>query len=285
MALLKDHYGPKHSTIVHRFHFNTRSRQPSESITVYVAALRELTLDCKYGSTELLEEMLRDRLVCGAGIQRKLLAEVDLTFKSALKLAQTMESSEKDAKKLQGDTLGIPQQAQVSPTLNYATSGRQVNAVGISCYRCGRPHLANQCKHMDAVCSHCKKVGHFASVCRTKARQAAQSWNSRPQEKAKKPTSSTHTNYVEDEESPPTGEYDMYQIRDNHTEPYVLDITLNNVPAKMELDTGAVVSVISETTTTASEENHLSNLPTCAFAPIYWRPDSGVGFCKSPSEV
>ena len=51
---------------------------------------------------------LRDRLVCGVnhpGIQRKLLAEVDLTFKSALKLAQTMESSEKDAKKLQADSL------------------------------------------------------------------------------------------------------------------------------------------------------------------------------------
>ena len=247
VALLKDHYGPKHSTIVHRFHFNTRSRQPSESITVYVAALRELALDCKYGSTELLEEMLRDRLVCGVnhpGIQHKLLAEVDLTFKSALKLAQTMESSETDAKKLQGDT---PQPAQVSPTLNYATFGRQANAAGISCYHCGGPHLANQCKHMDAACSHCKKVGHFASVCRTKARQAAQSWNSQPQEKAKKPTS-TRTNYVEDEESPPTGEYDMCQIRDNHTEPYVLDITLNNVPVKMELDTGAAVSVISETT-------------------------------------
>ena len=89
-------YSPKHSTIVHRFHFNTRSKQPSESITVYVAALRELALDCKYGSTELLEEMLRDRLVCGVshpGIQRELLAEVDLTFKSTPKLAQTMEAA------------------------------------------------------------------------------------------------------------------------------------------------------------------------------------------------
>ena len=61
-----------------------------------MAALREIAQYCNYGST--LDEMLRDRLVSGAQnavIQKKLLAEKDLTFKSALEIALALEISEK----------------------------------------------------------------------------------------------------------------------------------------------------------------------------------------------
>ena len=33
----------------------TRSRKPEESITAYIAALRELALNCEYSSTDLLD--------------------------------------------------------------------------------------------------------------------------------------------------------------------------------------------------------------------------------------
>ena len=43
-------------------------------------------------------------------------------------------------------------------------------------------------------------------------------------------------------------EANAYTLNDKRTEPYLLDIVLNNVPVKMELDTGAAVSIISEST-------------------------------------
>ena len=61
--LLTDHFDPKTSVIVHRFHFNSRNRAEGESIAAYSAALRELALHCEFGDN--LPEMLRDRLVCG----------------------------------------------------------------------------------------------------------------------------------------------------------------------------------------------------------------------------
>ena len=57
-----------------RFKFNTRFRKPGESIASHVAELRSLSEHCDFKST--LEEMLRDRLVCGINdeqIQRRLL--------------------------------------------------------------------------------------------------------------------------------------------------------------------------------------------------------------------
>ena len=83
--------------IVQRYKFNTRVRASGELIATYVAALRELSEYCNYG--DRLHEMLRDRLVCGVNhdtIQRKLLAETDLTYEKACMLAQIEASLERE---------------------------------------------------------------------------------------------------------------------------------------------------------------------------------------------
>ena len=103
VGLLQSHYKKKQSVVMHRFNFNTHARKSAKSIADYVAALRELALNCNFSPNERLEEMLRDRLVCGVnhqGIQRKLLSEGNISFKDAMALAQSIESAEDDAKKL-----------------------------------------------------------------------------------------------------------------------------------------------------------------------------------------
>ena len=93
---------PKPSTIVQRFKFNTRTQQPGETIAMFLAELRHLTEHCEFGAT--LDEMLRDRLVCGVHdirIQRRLLAEPKLALKRALDLALAIEAADKDASEIQ----------------------------------------------------------------------------------------------------------------------------------------------------------------------------------------
>ncbi len=49
--------------------------------------------------------MLRDRLVCGVsheGIQKKLLAEKNLTYETAFTLAHAIEAAERDSKNFKG---------------------------------------------------------------------------------------------------------------------------------------------------------------------------------------
>ena len=68
-------------------------------MAAFVSELRRLSEDCYFG--EFLDEMLRDRLACGvakSAIQRRLLAEPDLTLKKGLDLERTMEMAEKDVK-------------------------------------------------------------------------------------------------------------------------------------------------------------------------------------------
>ena len=96
VKLVTDHQHPKPSSIVQRCKFNSRLRLPNESVSQFVAELRQISEHCDYKAT--LDDMLRDRLVCGIKedrIQRRLLAEPGLTFKKAMEVATAMEMAAK----------------------------------------------------------------------------------------------------------------------------------------------------------------------------------------------
>ena len=107
---MKQHHSPIPSEIVQRYKFHTRSRKTGESVATFVAELRALAEFCNFGTT--LEDMLRDRLVCGINdehTQRRLLSEPTLTFKKALEVAQGLEMAAKNARTLQPKAgLGTP---------------------------------------------------------------------------------------------------------------------------------------------------------------------------------
>ena len=141
-------------------------------MTDYIAALRELAMNCNLSAPEWLEEMLWDRLVCGVnhqGKQQRLLSKGDLTYKDVLALAQSIECTESDTKKLGSTT----------PRPNYVVHRMQPDhkpppppPPQNHSYQCGGPHLANKCKHKDTQCWYCKKKGYLAKVCHAKSRDS-----------------------------------------------------------------------------------------------------------------
>ena len=92
VKLAAEHYHPKWSLAVQCFRFNSRSRQVGETVVAYLAKLKRLSEHCDYG--DVLQDMLRDRLICGIQdqrTQRRLLAEPDLTLQKAFEAAQAIE--------------------------------------------------------------------------------------------------------------------------------------------------------------------------------------------------
>ena len=168
VKLMSDHYQPKPSPIVQRFLFNTRSRKQGESVATFVAQLKKLSEHCDYGDS--LNDMIRDRLVCGINdgrIQRRLLAEAELTYKKAFELAQAMETAERNAQDLQGPK-AERLHAVIKPR-NVSDSAKR-GEVQPMCYRCGGKHKAPDCRVKEMRCHQCGKKGHLAKVCRSKRR-------------------------------------------------------------------------------------------------------------------
>ncbi|XP_063846489.1 uncharacterized protein LOC135092154 isoform X1 [Scylla paramamosain] len=174
-VLLENHMCPKPSVIMKRFKFNSRFKQPTESVSSYITDLRKLAEHCAYGNQ--LPDMLRDRLVCGIDdrkIQARLLADGNLDFKKAEATALAMEAAAKDTEDLQ--QAGEYRSSQVNKIQERRGEGRKIQETPWvrtnprpQCYRCGGPHVAPSCHFARATCFKCKKVGHLARMCRNKA--------------------------------------------------------------------------------------------------------------------
>ena len=135
-----------------------------------MARLQALTEHCKFGDN--LNEMLRDRLVCGINneqLQRWLLAEPNLTFAKAMEISWTLETTTEEVRVLQRDASSVESLAVnvLSNTNTADTTIRQTaNWMPTNpCYRCGEAHQAAKCKFKQATCHKCKKKGHIVKVC------------------------------------------------------------------------------------------------------------------------
>ena len=195
VTVMGAHFNPEPSEleIVQRYKFHSRFRQHGESVATFVSELRALAEHCKFGST--LNDMLRDRLVCGIYedlIQRKLLSESKLTFDKALEMALGIETAMKNIQELQGGhrqasgagdrqeqsgnsadvhrvTPGPRPKDESSSKRETQPPGPATSLAATTCYRCGEEgHTANRCRFKDAKCFSCGKVGHVRAVCRSK---------------------------------------------------------------------------------------------------------------------
>jgi len=147
--ILSHHFSPKPLVIAERFRFHRRSQEESESVTMFVAALRKLAEHCEFRDT--LNDTLRDRLVCGLineAAQKKLLTESDLTLEKAVNISVTMEMASKEAQQLHATSSRV-----------YKVSSDVQSGQG-PCFRCGRTgHLASTCWSKDMDCRNCGKKG------------------------------------------------------------------------------------------------------------------------------
>ena len=236
VKIVQEHHQPPPSFIVQRYNFNMRNQEEGESISTFIANLRRLSEHCKY--ERILDDMLRDRLVCGVRdkrIQQRLLAEPELTFQKARELALAAETAARNSQDLQASKTSITRaelllkiQSQ-RKTLKSSTDADGTTA----CYHCGGNHFAKGCRFQEAVCRLCKKRGHIARACRTKSRG--------------KPSGNTHK--VNTDPSKSDEEIlALFCTKSKSIEPITITVSANQADLVMEVDTGASVSLMSEAT-------------------------------------
>ena len=200
----------------------------------------------------MLNDKLRNRLVCGMSnriIQCCLLQESALTSKKALEVALSTEAADKDSLRLTSSGGDKDPPAPISKVNDRpspkAPAGKgncrhkpqqygedkQQQDSDKECHRCGGSHEPSTCPFKQYDCHFCKKKGHLARVCCKKGRSAP--------EKA---------HHVEGEETSKKRAYDLYIVNSEKVKPLYVTVDVNGNPLSMELDTGASVSIASQST-------------------------------------
>ena len=107
----------------------------------------------------------------------------------------------------------------------------------VTCYRCNSNHFPSACRFKQSICNKCKKIGHIAPACPSK-------------KPADKGITTKHSHHVDEQYEvgePEGAEYSMYNITHKKgDDPIYIDVTMNGIHVKMELDTGSGLTIINE---------------------------------------
>ena len=236
------HFVKRRNVIFERAKFNSRKQEPGESVDTFITALYTLAEHCNYGT--LHDEMIRDRIVVGirdSSLSEKLQLDAELTLSTAVTKVRQAEEVKKQQPLLRGETPAISTTGGKKPEIPVGAvqKGRRgvrvntrsksaphsQNSHPTTCTRCGRtpPHDRQSCPARDAICRKCSKRGHFQAVCRSTAKVG------------------------EVHQEDPNTFLGGLDTQDSARNLWRVSLLLNGVSTEFDIDTGAEVSVISET--------------------------------------
>ena len=215
-AALDKYFTPRRNVVLERHKFRQRAQCPEESVDAFVNSLRELAKSCEFGTLE--NDMLRDQIVEKCAMKRlrdKLLQEEDLTLDRALNVARLFEAAHAESRVFAEDTasnrahdnVNFTRSARPPPARsagpsrtdrarNKDTDEEQSNSDPV-CFRCGlTTHTADECGAKNSKCMYCKKIGHYARVCRKKMSDQKRDKKSKPVRAVEDPSDSDSDEFV-----------------------------------------------------------------------------------------
>lgn len=230
----------KKNIVYERARFNSRKQEPNESVETFVTALYGLAEHCNYGT--LHDELVRDRIVVGLAdlkLSERLQMKEDLTLEKAIDVARQSEEVKKQQALLRNDVgtkqmdatsvdalrQGRPQRnkSKFNQSKMYGLKSQDSQhkiTKGSNCYKCGGAlHAKHECPANNAECHGCGKMGHFQRVCR--AGRAVHG--------------------IEEEE-----ENFFLGAVTNDSDAWTVDIGIQEKSLTFKLDTGADVTVVSQ---------------------------------------
>lgn len=237
-----EYFVPRENESFVRWNFFRFRQSETETFDEFLTEAKTKIAGCNFEA--LADGLLRDKIVFGVRsdqVREKLLAEENLTLAKAINICRVTEQATKQLKELKGDELKIDrvkkkasdfahQQRGVGSNFRNGHENSRKQNSRFVCKRCGASHPPMSCPAYKKQCRKCKKVGHFAKVCKFKNVEIvnksddSDKTNSDPNDSLYLDAVTLHVNTV----------YDWFE-----------NVDLSGRSVLMKLDTGAQCNVIN----------------------------------------
>ena len=199
IGAIEAYFAPETSNLksVESFKFHRRMQEPGETFDAYVAALKRVAANCKFGDAE--ERMLVDQIIQGVediDLKKRLLATPSLTLAKAIDQGRAMEQVQEQLKIInrerEVDAIQKQQSAEAitprqQPRQEREHGGQQGQRAARGgrrgrqgqqgrqqggrqgrqqCSKCGLRHEVFHCPAFGVRCYKCGKSNHYARMCR-----------------------------------------------------------------------------------------------------------------------
>lgn len=187
-----DYCTPRKNTTYERHVFNNRIQRPDETFDQFLTDLRILSKNCEYD--HLMDGIIRDRIIEGIknnDTRRRLLREDRLTLERCIAVCRATECTQQQMLSFTGAeecntpmVHAVTQSAQAArvPAQTGRERGATAKRMGqmrrrddtyerdnvTDCLYCGQTHVRRRCPAYRKTCTNCKKMNHFAKVCKSK---------------------------------------------------------------------------------------------------------------------
>lgn len=257
--MMNTHYSPPTIIFRERHNFYAATKSAEENVTAWYARVKQLALKCKFGH---LDDSVRDKFIDGLSNDEKIFDKLceeneTLTLADALKKALIQESKVKAKSPQNSDVnfirTGKPNNRN-SNNNDRNNSNNNKDRKKQPCKHCGwRTHEAATCKFKKHTCNTCSRVGHLATVCRSKDKNKNNNSINSIQSNISchncndfSPISQGFSSgFADDGEA--KDRFHVYNVtgRGTASKSFELDVKIDGILFKGKCDTGAPCSLIS----------------------------------------
>lgn len=265
VASLAAYFCPKVNTEYETYVFRQARQNDSETLDTYHTRLRHLAATCDFKD---VDREIKSQIILGCSssrFRRMALKDYKLTLQELLDTGRALEMSETHARGM--ETMQSQKENPVHAIQSRKTSrqfkkGKAANEKQNhdSCYNCGGqfPHDGGQmsCPARGKTCRTCGKNNHFEKVCRSRNKETGNHSGSAPQlpapqrQKTRVYQIETEDGYTQKDESQSDSDDEYVYIvcsLQRPTQPHT-QVTIQNTPVDVIIDSGASVNIIDEAT-------------------------------------
>ena len=171
MLKFNGYCNPKKNETHERYVFHSRTQLKGEPIEQFVTDLKLKAQTCQFEN--LKDRIMQDILELGVTntrVRECLLREDNLNLEKAVKICQAAEATEHQIQSLSTEKGASSSNVDYCQNTERRQHGKSQQKTATKCKSCDTMHAPRACPAFSKACNKCRKLGHFAVVCRTKTK-------------------------------------------------------------------------------------------------------------------